>query len=51
MRNRNNSLHVVDSPSVQIPGEDLDGGGQRLAGSGGKLGKGQEELVETAEDN
>ena len=51
MRNRNNSLHVVDSPSVQIPGEDLDGGGRRLAGGGRKPGKVQEELGETAGDS
>ena len=35
---------VVDSTSVQISEEDLDGGGQRLAGVGGKPGQGQEEL-------
>ena len=41
---------VAGSPLVQIPGEDLDGGGRRLAGGGGKPGKGQEELGETAGD-
>ena len=41
---------VADSISVQISGEDLDGGGRQLAGGGGKPGKGQEELGETAGD-
>ena len=34
----------------QISGEDADGGGRQLAGGGGKSGKGQEELRETAGD-
>ena len=34
----------------QISGEDPDRGGRRLAGGGGKSGKGQEELGETAGD-
>ena len=39
---------VIDGIKFQISGEDPDGGGRRLAGSGGKFGKGQEELGETA---
>ena len=35
---------VADSTLIQISGEDLDGVGRRLAGGGGKSGKGQEEL-------
>ena len=39
---------VTGGIEFQISGEDHDGGGRRLAGGGGKSGKGQEELGETA---